>query len=119
MTEIQSDPAAEFAVAISVYKGLTDRVVAGEDLDLSEPFQGGDEFMRTCVHLGKQFEAWACHNVDFEQLVDVWPYLLEEKFLWAWEQAKGRITTGTAHELADTSHATFFRILSALLSTQK
>jgi hypothetical protein len=26
------------------------------------------------------FEEWACKHVDFNQLTDVWPYLLQDSF---------------------------------------
>jgi len=39
-----------------------------------------DQFMREVMRVAAQFEAWACSHVDFDQLTDVWPYLLEDKF---------------------------------------
>lgn len=87
VTYPEPDPAAAFAVAVALYRGLTER----KTLNLSEPFSGGDQFMRVCVKIGKDFEDWACVNVDFTELVDVWPYLLEDKFLWAYEKALGKI----------------------------
>ncbi|MGO9609896.1 MAG: hypothetical protein ACLPT4_09695 [Verrucomicrobiia bacterium] len=39
-----------------------------------------DQLMREVMRVGNRFEAWACLHIDFEQLADVWPYLLEDKF---------------------------------------
>lgn len=48
--------------------------------NLSECFNGGDEFLRQMMRIGELFEAWACDHVAFEELEDVWPYYLEDHF---------------------------------------
>lgn len=96
MSQQTSDPAAEFAVALSIYTGLNKR----RALSLSEAFNGYDQFMRSCMQVGRVFEAWACKHVDFDALADVWPYLLEEKFLEAYEEALGRLTQDTLYNLS-------------------
>jgi hypothetical protein len=47
---------------------------------MSECYNGGDEFMRVIMRAGTRFEEWACRHVAFEELDDVWPYLLEDWF---------------------------------------
>jgi len=39
-----------------------------------------DELMRVVMRIANQFETWSCHHVDFKEISDVWPYLLEDKF---------------------------------------
>jgi hypothetical protein len=96
MSQYTPDPAAEFAVAVSIYNPLRKR----RELEVSEAFQGHDQFMRACVNVGKVFEAWACTHVDFEEEVtDVWPYLLEDHFLDAYEQAHGRLEQDNLYNL--------------------
>ena len=53
---------------------------AAHGWDLSECFNGGDEFLRQMMRIGELFEAWACEHVAFEELAEVWPYYLEEHF---------------------------------------
>lgn len=36
--------------------------------------------MREVMAIGSRFEGWACQHVNFNELNDVWPYLLEDKF---------------------------------------
>jgi hypothetical protein len=68
------DAAAEFAIA----KGLYDYFANKQSYDISEIYNGADEFMRRCAHLGRLFEAWSCDHVDFNAMQDVWPYYLED-----------------------------------------
>jgi len=73
------DPAAIFASALSLWQTSQNR--AGEEnLDLGECYNGMDQFMREIMRIANQFEAWACRHIDFNQLDDVWSYLLEDKF---------------------------------------
>ena len=39
-----------------------------------------DGFMREIMCVATQFEAWACKHVNFDELTDVWPYMLEARF---------------------------------------
>jgi hypothetical protein len=73
------DPAAVFACASSLWRACHKRAEE-ERLNLSEAYNGIDELMREVMRVANQFEAWACGHVDFNQLDDVWPYLLEDKF---------------------------------------
>lgn len=73
------DPAAIFATALSLWQACQKR--AGEEkLNLSECFNGMDEFMRKLMRVADQFESWACLHINFNELNDVWPYLLEDRF---------------------------------------
>ena len=36
--------------------------------------------MRVVMSIGTRLEAWACAHLAFSELVDVWPYLLDDKF---------------------------------------
>lgn len=74
------DPAAVFASAISLWQECNRRAAGAHGLALSECYNGMDEFMREVMRVAHQFEDWACSHIAFEELPDVWPYLLEEKF---------------------------------------
>jgi len=36
--------------------------------------------MRQIMRVATMFEAWSCRYVDFNQLSEVWPYLLHDRF---------------------------------------
>ncbi|MFO1439643.1 MAG: hypothetical protein U1F81_15080 [Verrucomicrobiaceae bacterium] len=73
------DPAAVFACAVSL-RDACEEVAGQQSLNLSEVFNGIDEFWRVMMRVGNRFEAWACENVAFDSLTEVWPYLLMERF---------------------------------------
>ena len=76
----QPDPAAVFACALSLWRECMRRSQSGRKVNLSECYNGGDEFMRVIMRVGTQFEEWACAHIEFEALDHCWPYLLEERF---------------------------------------
>jgi hypothetical protein len=76
----ESDPAAVFGCALSLWNACNDAARADPQLNLSEAYQGMDQLMREVMLIGGRFEAWACTHVAFEELGEVWPYMLEEKF---------------------------------------
>ena len=76
----QPDPAAVFACALSLWRECMRRSQSGQKVNLSECYNGGDEFMRVIMRAGTQFEKWACAHIEFGQLDNCWPYLLEERF---------------------------------------
>lgn len=76
----EADPAAVFAAALSLWKAVHEHRSHNPDFNLSEAYNGGDEFMRVVMRIGRQFEEWACVHVVFEELVEVWPYHLEDRF---------------------------------------
>jgi len=75
-----ADPAAHFAIAVSLWRECHRHAAADPSLNLSQAYQGIDSLMREVMRIAHVFEAWACRHVDFTQLTDVWPYLLEDRF---------------------------------------
>lgn len=73
------DSAAVFAVALSLWEAW-EKLARKEHFNLSECYNGVDQFMREVMRVANQFENWACRNVNFNKLNDVWPYLLGDKF---------------------------------------
>jgi len=73
------DPAAVFACAVSL-RDACEQAAKLNNLNLSEVFQGMDQFYREAMRIAALFEEWACEHVVFEEMCDVWPYLLEDKF---------------------------------------
>ncbi len=74
------DPAAVFGAALSLHSAGLASDVSNTGRNLSDCYGGGDEFLRQCLRVATVFEAWACRHVDWDQLDDVWPYLLESEF---------------------------------------
>lgn len=77
---VAADPAAIFACALSLWEECQKQAKADEKLNLSDCFNGLDQFMRELMRIGTSFETWACDHLDFSEMNDVWPYLLEDKF---------------------------------------
>ena len=76
----QPDPAAVFGAAVSLWQAVKKHAATTPTLNLSECYNGGDEFMRQVMRIASEFELWSCQHVFFEELDDVWPYLLEDRF---------------------------------------
>lgn len=74
------DPAAVFGTALSLWKNCQAQAEKNSSLNLSEAYQGCDQLMREMMRIGYLFEEWACAHVAFEELEEVWPYLLEVQF---------------------------------------
>lgn len=77
---IHPDPAAVFGCALSLWQECNKRAEADPNLNLSDRYHGIDELMRQMMRVGNLFEVWSCHHVSFDELNDVWPYMLEDKF---------------------------------------
>ncbi len=75
-----SDPAAVFAAALSLWQECQKHAETGKILNLSESYNGHDEFMREIMRVATLFETWACQHIDFGELTQVWPYFLEAEF---------------------------------------
>lgn len=75
----QVDPAAVFACASSLLEACHEYTKYSR-LNLSDCYNGIDHLMRLAMRIGDQFETWSCTNINFNELSDVWPYLLEDKF---------------------------------------
>jgi hypothetical protein len=80
MNPDQPDSAAVFACALSLHRVCLKSSETDPALNLSESYNGIDQFMREVMRIGEMFENWACHHVTFEELSDVWSYFLEEHF---------------------------------------
>jgi hypothetical protein len=78
--DVQPDPAAVFGCALSLWRECHKYAEARPSLNLSECLNGIDELMRQVMRVGNQFEQWACLHISFDEVNDVWPYLLEDKF---------------------------------------
>ena len=76
----ESDPAAVFACALSLRDACRKYATTEPRLNLSESYNGMDEFMRELMRVANLFETWACAHVAFEETSEVWPYLMEDKF---------------------------------------
>lgn len=76
----QPDPAANFAAAHSLWNECQHWRSQDSSRNLSELFNGTDEFMRVIMRIATDFEEWASRHVAFENLNDRWPYLLEDRF---------------------------------------
>ncbi len=74
------DPAAVFAAALSLWQAVNKRAEEEKNLNLSECYNGMDQLMREVMRIAKLFETRACPHVAFDELNDIWPYLLEDKF---------------------------------------
>ena len=78
--ETSPDPAAVFGCAISLWHECKKPAKAAEKVNLSACYNGGDEFMRVVMRVATRFETWASDLVEFEELDDVWPYMMEDRF---------------------------------------
>jgi hypothetical protein len=76
----QPDPAAVFGCALSLWHECKKPNKANERVNLSECYNGGDEFMRVVMRTATRFEKWASLHIAFGELDDVWPYMMEDKF---------------------------------------
>jgi len=74
------DSAAVFAAALSLWQACHLRAEDEDSLNLSECYQGMDQFMREVMQVANLFEIWACSHIDFVKFNDVWSYHLEDKF---------------------------------------
>ena len=86
---ILPDPAAVFGCALSLWHECKKPAKATENVNLSTCYNGGDEFMRVVMRVATRFENWASDLVAFEELDDVWPYMMEDKFGAACVDAMG------------------------------
>lgn len=77
MQSHKPDPAGEFAAARSLYEHILNSHSVEE---ITDSHEGQDNVMRRVMTLARAFELWACQHVDFVQLRDPWPYVLDEGF---------------------------------------
>ena len=74
------DPAAIFAIATSLWQECHKHASIDPKINLSDAYAGIDGFMREVMRIATRFESWSCDHVDFDQLTDVWTYLLADRF---------------------------------------
>jgi hypothetical protein len=77
---VTPDPAAVLAIALSLREACLRAASADSQLDLGESYAGMDQFMRELMRIAECFESWACAHVAFDEITEIWPYLLEEHF---------------------------------------
>jgi hypothetical protein len=75
-----TDPAAIFAIATSLWDQCHNHALADSSMNLSDAYGGANGLMREVMRVATLFESWSCEHVAFDQLTDVWPYLLEDRF---------------------------------------
>lgn len=73
------DPAAVLASAVSL-RDACEQAAKLDNSNLSDAFNGVDQFYREAMRIAALFEAWACEHVAFDEMSDIWPYLLEDQF---------------------------------------
>ncbi|MGH7989589.1 MAG: hypothetical protein ACREDS_05250 [Limisphaerales bacterium] len=73
------DSAAVFSAALSLWE-VCEKRWRQNNFNISECYNGVDEFMREVMRIANQFENWACEYVDFNEFDEVWPYMLGDKF---------------------------------------
>jgi hypothetical protein len=74
------DPAAVFAAAQSLWAACQKQARHDSTLNFSEHYHGMDEFMRVVMRVANRFERWSCRNLNFAELDQPWPYLLQDRF---------------------------------------
>jgi len=74
------DSAAVFAAVIALWKECHAQAAAHPTMNLSDSYSGIDGLMREIMRIATLFEAWSCTHVNFEELNDIWLYLLEDRF---------------------------------------
>jgi len=90
----QPDSASIFAMAHSLWEACQKRAARDGNLNLSDSYNGMDQFMRELMRVASLFESWACQFIDFPVLDEPWPYLLQDRF------GEGCLQVKTAAELA-------------------
>lgn len=74
------DSAAVFTAALSIWEAFTNSNSGEHAPNLSDSYNGMDQFMREIMRVANLFESWSCSNVVFEELNECWPYYLHDKF---------------------------------------
>ena len=73
------DPAALFCCAVSLRDAAMEST-GGRESNLGEEYNGWDEFLRQVMGVATRFETWATEHVAFDELGEVWPYSMEDRF---------------------------------------
>ncbi len=65
---------------MSVWKECHIQAALNSSINLSDAYAGIDGLMRNVMRVALMFEEWACLHVEFNELIDVWPYMMEDRF---------------------------------------
>jgi hypothetical protein len=76
---VEPDSAAVFAMALSLWE-VCEKRWRETNFDISDCYNGVDQFMREVMRIANQFENWACHHVNFNEFNEVWAYYLGDNF---------------------------------------
>jgi len=76
---VDPDSAAVFAAALSLWE-ICEKHRRENNFNISECYNGVDQFMREVMRIANQFENWACRHVNFDEFNEVWPYYLGDNF---------------------------------------
>jgi hypothetical protein len=76
----EPDSAAIFACAQSLWDACQAEAARNSSINLSEDYNGYDQFMREIMRIATLFENWACEHVEFTAWGEVWPYYLGDNF---------------------------------------
>jgi hypothetical protein len=74
------DPSAVFGAAVSLWQACHEVAQREPNLDPSECYDGMDQLMREIMRIAELFENWSYGHIRFEDLDDVWPYSLQDRF---------------------------------------
>lgn len=77
---IPPDLAAILACALSLWQECELQGRNDAELNFSEAYNGADQFMREVMRVATLFEEWACSHINFDELNEVWPYTLQDRF---------------------------------------
>jgi hypothetical protein len=71
--QVQLGNSADPAAIMDIVTSLNDAAERAQT-NLSEAYQGFDQFMREVMRCATEFETWAAAHVEFEELDGTWPY---------------------------------------------
>jgi hypothetical protein len=78
-TAIEPDPAAVFTIAHSLWE-ICEKRSHQNNFNISECYNGVDQFIREIMRIANLFENWACHHINFDEFDEVWAYYLGDNF---------------------------------------
>lgn len=76
---VEPDPAAVFTIAQSLWE-ICEKRSRQSNFNISECYNGVDQFIREIMRIANLFEAWACRHIDFDEFAEVWVYYLGDNF---------------------------------------
>jgi hypothetical protein len=79
LATVGPDSAAVFSIALSLWE-ICEKQSRETGFNISECYNGVDQFMREVMRIANQFEDWACRYVNFNEFAEVWAYYLGDNF---------------------------------------